>query len=121
MGVVNPSGLRQKEDILLGLGPGIWAVTETQLSQQTFRTSAGILSLGARRMNREIRFHGGAPAPLQLGSSWAGKWSGVGLEVPWPSEHWDSGRVLLTRRTGLMTHPLPLAPFMVMPRGPTTQ
>lgn len=51
VGVVNPSGLRQKEDILLGLGPGTWAVTGTQWSQKNFRTSAGILRLGARQMN----------------------------------------------------------------------
>ena len=127
VGVTNPRGLRQKEDILLGLGPGIWAVAETQLSQQTFRTSAGLLRHGARKMNREIRFHGGALAPLRLGSSWAGKWTGVGilsdvhaskLEVPWPLEHWDSGRVLLTRHWANDT-PITVGTFYGYAQGPT--
>ena len=118
VGVTNPS---------LGLGPGIWAVAETQLSQQTFRTSAGLLRHGARKMNREIRFHGGAPAPLRLGSSWAGKWTGVGilsdvhaskLEVPWPLEHWDSGRVLLTRHWANDT-PITIGTFYGFAQGPT--
>lgn len=100
VGVSNPSGLRQKEDILLGLGPGIWALSETQLSQQTLKTSSGILRRAAQKLNRQVRFHSGAPAPLRQGSNWAGKWTGVAtisdvpsmtLEVPWPLEHWNSG------------------------------
>lgn len=65
VGVSNPSGLRQKEDVLLGLGPGIWGMAETQLSATTFRTSAGYLSRQGRTFNREVKLRGGAPAPLR--------------------------------------------------------
>eukprot|EP00438_Fugacium_kawagutii_P035024 Skav226644 [mRNA] locus=scaffold1097:92180:97042:+ [translate_table: standard] len=107
VGVSNPGGVRQKEQTILELGPGIWSFTETQLSAQTFRTSSHLLRTGARSQQREIHLHGGAPAPLRQGSSWAGGWTGVAvisdvpsqrLEAPWPLEHWNSGRVLMTRR-----------------------
>ena len=73
VGVNNPSGLRQKEQTLLDLGPGIWSLAETQLSATTFKTSSHILRKEARHQNREVRLHGGSPAPLRVGSQWAGK------------------------------------------------
>ena len=127
VGVSNPCGLRQKEDQLLQLGPGIWSLAETQLSQQTFRTSSGILHRRARELNREIRFFGGAPAPLRFGSTWAGKWTGVAvlsdvaatvLDVPWPHEHWSSGRLLLTRHWA-SSMPITVGTFYGYPKGPT--
>ena len=127
VGVSNPSGLRRKEDILLGLGSGIWAMAETQLSLPTFRTCSGILRKGAQAMNRAISFHGGAPAPLRQGSSWAGKWTGVSvlsdvpamtLDIPWPSEHWNSGRVLLTRHWAVDTA-ITVGTFYGFAKGPT--
>eukprot|EP00435_Cladocopium_sp_Y103_P072449 s162_g40.t1 len=127
VGVSNPCGLRQKEDILLSLGPGIWSLAETHLSQQTFRTCSSNLRKGARALNREIRFYGGSPAPLRQGSSWAGKWTGVAvlsdvpatkLDVPWPLEHWNSGRVLLTRHWAAST-PITVGTVYGYPKGPT--
>eukprot|EP00435_Cladocopium_sp_Y103_P016937 s4955_g4.t1 len=127
VGVSNPSGLRQKEHILLGLGPGIWSLAETQLSQSTFKTSSGILRRGARQMNREVRFLGGAPAPLRSGSTWAGSWTGVSvlsdvpavpLDVIWPPDHWDTGRVLLTRHWANNT-PITIGTFYGYAPGPT--
>ena len=127
VGVSNPGGLRQKEDILLGMGPGIWAMTETQLSATTFKTCAGTLRTSGRALNRDVRFHGGAPAPLRHGSSWAGRWTGVAvladfptatLDVPWPMEHWDSGRVLMTRHW-VNSLPVTLGTFYGYAHGPT--
>ena len=100
VGVNNPSGLRQKEQTLLDLGPGIWSIAETQLSATTFKTSSHILRKEARALNRDIRLHSGSPAPLRTGSQWAGSWTGVAiladvptspLDVPWHAEHWNSG------------------------------
>eukprot|EP00435_Cladocopium_sp_Y103_P012354 s2527_g3.t1 len=127
VGVSNPGGLRRKEDILLGLGPGLWSMAETHLTQQTFKSCSGILRQGAQKMNRQVRFHGGAPAPLRQGSTWAGTWTGVGilsdyptskLDIPWPMEHWDSGRVLLTRHWVSNT-PLTVGTFYGYAKGPT--
>ena len=127
VGVSNPSGLRQKEDILIGLGPGIWALSETQLCQQTLKTSSGILRRAAPKLNRHARFHSGAPAPLRQGSTWAGKWMGVAtisdvpsmsLKVPWPLEHWNSGRVMLTRHWAAGT-PITLGTIYGFAQGPT--
>lgn len=110
-----------------GLGPGIWSLAETQLSNQTFKTCSGILRKGARTLNREIRFHGGSPAPLRQGSQWAGKWTGVAtlsdvpavpLDVPWPQEHWLSGRVMLTRHWA-STLPITIGTFYGYATGPT--
>ena len=127
VGVSNPGGLRQKEDVLLGMGPGIWAMAETQLSATTFKTCSGTLRTSGRALNRDVRFHGGAPAPLRQGSSWAGKWTGVAvladfptatLDVPWPTEHWESGRVLMTRHW--VNHlPVTLGTFYGYAQGPT--
>ena len=46
VGVANPGGLRAKEDILLSMGPGIWTMTETQLSQVTTKTTERSLRAG---------------------------------------------------------------------------
>ena len=35
LGASNPSGIRGKEEHLVGLGPGIWALSETRLSSVT--------------------------------------------------------------------------------------
>eukprot|EP00435_Cladocopium_sp_Y103_P016336 s1333_g4.t1 len=127
VGISNPGGVRQKEDVLLGLGPGIWALAETQLSATTFKTCAGTLRTRGRALNREVRLHGGSPAPLRQGSSWAGTWTGVAvasdaptanLDIPWPLEHWQSGRVLLTRHW-VKCLPLTIGTFYGYAQGPT--
>eukprot|EP00435_Cladocopium_sp_Y103_P031727 s2118_g8.t1 len=106
VGLSNPGGLRGKEDMLLALGPGIWTMSETHHSQVTMKTTARTLRTGGIKLHRQIRPHFSHPAPLRQGSTWAGKWTGVStvsdwpssqLTLPWPSEHWATGRVLLTR------------------------
>lgn len=127
VGVSNPSGLRRKEDVLLGLGPGIWGLAETQLSESTFRTSATYLTKAGRALNREVRLRGGSPAPLRQGSTWAGTWSGVAvlsdtpvtkLDIPWPIDQWESGRVMLTRHWA-NTIPITIGTFYGYAQGPT--
>ena len=127
VGVSNPGGLRQKEGILLEMGAGVWSLAETQLSATTFRTCKGILQTEGRKMNRELRFCGGAPAPLRQGSTWAGKWTGVAaisdvpmtsLDVPWPAEHWSSGRVMITRHWA-NSLPITIGTFYGFAQGPT--
>ena len=127
VGVNNPGGLRQKEQSLLELGPGIWSLAETQLSATTFKTSSQILRKEARLQNREVRLHGGSPAPLRVGSSWAGSWTGFAvladvptatLDIPWPNEHWTSGRVLITRHWANQL-PISIGTFYGFAQGPT--
>eukprot|EP00438_Fugacium_kawagutii_P025316 Skav217869 [mRNA] locus=scaffold2487:75358:81453:+ [translate_table: standard] len=127
VGVSNPGGLRQKEEHLLDLGPGIWSLAETQLSAVTFRTCSGLLRKLGQQRNRAIRFHGGSPAPLRTGSTWAGKWTGVAvlsdvqaqqLDIPWPDEHWATGRLMMTRHwaNGL---PITIGTVYGYAKGPT--
>lgn len=89
VGVSNPGGVRQKEELMLELGPGIWSLAETQLSATTFKTSSHVLRQEGRKMNREVRFHGGSPAPLRQGSTWAGKWTGVAVMSDVPTQTLD--------------------------------
>ena len=97
VGVTNPGGVRAKEDMLLAMGPGIWTLTETQLSQITTKSTARTLRSGGHKLHRNIRAHVSHPAPLRHGSQWAGRWTGIcttsdwpstSLQVPWPDEHW---------------------------------
>ena len=127
VGVANPGGLRAKEDILLSMGPGIWTMTETQLSQVTTKTTERSLRAGGHKLNRRIRCHFSHPAPLRQGSQWAGRWTGVCtttdwpstvLQVPWPREHWATGRVLLTRHW-VQNVPVTVGGFYGYPQGPT--
>ena len=101
VGVSNPGGFRQKEELMLEFPHGIWSMVETQLSETTCRTCAGILRSKGQQQGRLIRPLFGAPAPLRHGSSWAGKWTGVAtiadfpsmqLDVPWPPEHYSMRR-----------------------------
>ena len=77
MGTSNPGGLRGKEAHVLGLGPGVWFMSETQLSVETQRSSKATLTSAGRQVERQIRVLHGAPAPLRAGSVWAGAWTGV--------------------------------------------
>ena len=127
VGVGNPGGLRGKESLLMDLGPGIWTMTETQLSSTTMRTTAGILRADGRKMNRAVRPLFSAPAPLRVGSQWAGTWSGVAtiadfpsarLELPWPTDHWQCARTLVTRHWIGKT-PVVIGGFYGYAQGPT--
>jgi hypothetical protein len=103
IGVTNPSGLRNKEQLAVEQGSGIWSYSETQLSTVTQKTLAKALKFHAANAGRHLRVHYGAPATLRARSTWAGTWAGVActsdhsskaLQVPWPDDFWTSGRVL---------------------------
>ena len=127
VGTSNPGGLRRKEEIILDRGPGLWTLTETQLSFATMRTSAGVFRSLGNSLNRAIRPLFSSEAPLRPGSSWAGAWSGVAtisdypaaqLQLPWPDGHWSSARVLLTRHWAQGT-PVLVGGFYGFTQGPT--
>ena len=127
VGVSNPGGLRQKEDTLLHLGPGLWSMTETQLSAATMKTCAGLIRQQAKILNRQVRPLFGAPASLRMGSQWAGTWTGVctcsdwpaaTLQIPWPDEHWETGRALLSRHW-ISGMPVVIGAFYGYAQGPT--
>eukprot|EP00435_Cladocopium_sp_Y103_P026257 s555_g6.t1 len=86
VGVANPGGLRAKEDMVLSWGPGIWTLTETQLSQVTAKTTERCFRAGGHKLNRRVRSHFGHPAPLRQGSQWAGKNIGLRAESCWVND-----------------------------------
>ena len=127
LGCTNPSGLRGKESLAVGLGPGIWTFSETHLSSITQGTASRALKASARDHGRLVRPHHGAPAPLRSRSSWAGTHTGVlclsdhksqTLNIAWPDEMWTSGRVLATQHfVGDLT--FTVISLYGFPRGPT--
>ena len=105
-GCSNPSGLRRKEPLVIEHGPGVWGYSETQLSAITKKTTSGILKSLASQMNRHLRVHTGADVRPRISSEWAGSWSGTlvtsdfpsqVVQMPWPNDVYNSGRVLTTR------------------------
>eukprot|EP00435_Cladocopium_sp_Y103_P032314 s106_g8.t1 len=127
VGVSNPGGLRSKEDLVMELGAGVWTMTETQLSAVTIKNSARSFRSGGLKLNRCLRPHYSHPAPLRHGSTWAGKWTGVctvsdwpsmAVDLPWPHEHWTTGRVLMTRHW-INSTPVSVGGFYGYAQGPT--
>ena len=123
----NPSGLRGKEPLLLSLGPGIHAIAETHLSDVTLPAVSGILSRNAHHSNRLVRSLAGTPVALRHSSTWAGTWSGVltasdfpchSLDISWPLEIWETGRVQLTSHQ-VGPHRILVATIYGYARGPT--
>ena len=126
-GCSNPSGLRQKESEAMELGPGIWAYSETQLSENTLPTCSRQLRRLASQHQRSVQVLAGAAVAPRSTSTWAGSWSGVlvttdfkarSVSLPWPSGLYESGRVCASR------HLVAGTPFLVValygfPRGPT--
>eukprot|EP00438_Fugacium_kawagutii_P000488 Skav216948 [mRNA] locus=scaffold3396:197642:204095:+ [translate_table: standard] len=103
-GFSNPGGIRNKEEVVLALGPGVWHFSETQLSVTTQRTFAARMKALAAPMHRSLRLHLGAAVAPRPGSEWAGTWAGVcsvsdhpsqELQLPYGLER-QSGRVLTT-------------------------
>ena len=106
IGTTNTAGIRRKESHLLALGPGIWCVSETHLTDVTQRSSDATFRSLARNLNRSPKILYGAPVAPRANSNWAGTWSGVltlsdvparPLSLPWPSEVWSTGRVQASR------------------------
>ena len=104
IGVANPSGLRNKEDHLIDLGPGIWSCAETHLSHVTQASCRRRLNLSACS-HRDLRIHFGGAAPVRSNSDWAGTWTGVSTIGDFPSQELAlpyggeraCGRLLTTR------------------------
>ena len=127
IGSTNPGGLRSKEALAVAQGPGIWTYSETQLSAFTQVSSGKALRHAARQTNRLLRTHFGAPAPLRSRSDWAGTWTGVActsdfsskpLQIDWPVDLWNSGRVLATQHQ-IGCHNITVVSLYGLPRGPT--
>ena len=106
LGCSNPSGMRGKEVLLVDMPPGLWHISETQLSSVTQKSCKRELQRLGRQAGRQLRVAHGAAAPFRTNSSWAGGWTGVmsvadwptiPLQVPWPQEHYASGRLLLSQ------------------------
>ena len=124
IGTTNPSGLRNKEALAIGQGVGIWSYSETQLSHVTQVSCTRALH---RIAQRSVKVHCGAPASLRARSSWAGSWSGVlvtsdfssrRLNIEWPPDVWQSGRVLATQHY-IGHQVVTLVSIYGLPRGPT--
>eukprot|EP00435_Cladocopium_sp_Y103_P044883 s401_g12.t1 len=110
----------------MSLGPGVWSISESQLSQHTQKSCAGQLRQIASQQHRNLRIHMGAPVSTRSTSSWAGTWSGVmsisdypsqELSLPYVGER-ECGRSLTTRH---MIGNLAVTNTVIYgyPRGPT--
>ena len=127
IGTSNPAGLLRKEVHALGLGPGIWAFSETQLSTFTQPICTKNFRRLARAAGRAPTVLHGAAAPVRPSSSWAGAWCGVSvlsdppaqrLQLSCPSEEYNCGRLQATRHVlpGLV---VTVGNVYCYPRGPT--
>ena len=101
-GTSNPTGLHNKEEHAIGLGPGIWSYSETQLSAAGLPKCCRTLRFHARNNERDVRIHAGSPVALRPNSLWAGSWSGVlqtgdcpgkPLNLGWPPGLFATGRI----------------------------
>ena len=70
-GFSNPAGLRNKGEIAVGLGPGVWSFSETHLSQVTQRSCASIMHQLAAAEGRNLYAHMGAAVMVE----WSAKLS----------------------------------------------
>ena len=105
MGTVNTAGLSRRVPLVLGLDCGLWALTETQLSESGIKSFKKELQFHAQGEGRNLRFsHGHAAPPRQL-SSEAGTWTGVATVsdfplqqrfVEWKGAEYLSGRLMFT-------------------------
>ena len=127
MGTTNPSGLRGKEAHLIDHGPGIWHLSETQLSPITAPICKRRISALGNQQQRLIRCTTGSPAPLRGRSSWAGSWTGVMIASDFPSKElkipnndgaYDSGRFTVAHHH-VNRCPIITAAVYGFPAGPT--
>ena len=127
IGTTNPSGFRGKEAVLLECGPGIFGLSETQLSCHTQKSTRAAVSALGRSSHRHVRTFFGAPAPLRPGSLWAGSWTGVlqmsdypvrPLHIPLPPGAWTSGRIMIAQHS-VSQIPVTVATVYGFPSGPT--
>jgi hypothetical protein len=103
-GFSNPSGLRNKEELVVDFGPGVRSFSETHLSTVTQTSCASRLRQLAAVEGRNLHAHMGAAVATRPHSDWAGTWSGVATISERPSqvvqlpygEVYNSGRILTT-------------------------
>ena len=126
LGFSNPSGLRNKEDHLMDLGPGIWSCSESHLTKVTQSSCRRRLKLLAASSHRDLRIHFGAAVPTRSNSDWAGTWAGVLTLSDFPSQEIllpdTGGRAcgrLLTTCHYIQGHSLMVSVCYGYPKGPT--
>ncbi|CAK9082890.1 Retrovirus-related Pol polyprotein from type-1 retrotransposable element R2, partial [Durusdinium trenchii] len=104
MGSTNPSGLSRRVSEVMQLPPGIWSFSETQLTEQGFRSFASQARHLAKEQGRQLRIHSGAAAPPRFLGSAAGAWTGVLtmsdfpqqlVHPQWKGAEFESGRLLM--------------------------
>ena len=127
LGTCNPTGIARRAVHLLELPRGVWGLSETQATKQTFDSFRKELRFEGRRQGRSMRAIHGAFAPLRSTSSTAGAWTGVGfmadtslrpIQLPWKSFEYLSGRVLVACSL-FGPHHLIGANVYAPPNGPT--
>ena len=127
IGTSNPSGLRSKESLVAELDPGIWTMAETQLSLPTQWSVRKSFQFLGRQQHRSLKCHFSAPVALRNNSDWAGSWGGVACisdfpssqyTLDFPTQHWDSSRVLATHHV-VGCFPILVCSFYGFPKGPT--
>ena len=100
--IVNPTGVRGKEQHLFDLPRGITCVAETHLAAPGIASSCGTLRSLAKQEQRCLRLLPGAAVPLRARSLTTGIWSGVmqlsdlpchRLQLHWPNNEYGLGRV----------------------------
>lgn len=106
LGTCNPSGISNKHHVFEHFPIGWWHVTETQATKSQQCGFQSFLRSVSYRSGRRLRSCLGAPAPLRMGSSACGTWTGVLSfgdcpirSVPgiWPLGEFESGRVVLSQ------------------------
>ena len=100
--LVNPTGVRSKEQLLFDLPRGITCIAETHLAAPGIASSCGLLRYLAKQDQRCLRLLPGASVPLRARSLTTGVWSGVmqlsdlpchRLQMHWPNGEYGLGRV----------------------------
>ena len=123
----NAGSLRQRADLVSSLGPGIHCFSETHLTKHTYSTFKKQLNALARQQHRRQMTIPGCHVPTRSPGQEAGLWSGVlqvtdhfaqRVQLPWPPDHWETGRVLITQHA--IGHlPLQIATIYGFAVGPT--
>ena len=98
----NGGSLRDKLQLIASLGPGLHSFAETHLTGVNFPSFKRTLKQLASQQNRRITAISGFHAPARDTQHQVGSWTGVlqisdfrsyALKLPWPQEHWITGRL----------------------------
>ena len=122
----NAGSLRARADLVASLGTGVHCFAETHLTKHNHSSFHKQLQRFAQNQHRKVRTLTGCPVPNRSPHSEAGLWSGVlqatdfaaqQIRIPWPVDHWETSRVLLTQHAGPI--PLQIATVYGYAVGPT--